>query len=122
MDDEQTHDEPAHPLTRAHRFFQKAAPAIRDAQETLERHGGIDGVCETVVRTADELVQRVDHVVANATAIEGEVIERNASDTPIDTPVAQLVRRRRRVTYVQVAIVAAAATYGALKLQRRIRH
>lgn len=117
MSDEPPFDDPTHPLTRAHRFFQRATPAIRDAQET-------------VVRTADELVQRIDHVVANATAIEGEVIEPSPASAPVIVPVAAPVTaaidpeppaRRRNLPYIQLALIAAAATYGALRLQRRAR-
>jgi hypothetical protein len=125
MDDEHTSQDPAHPLTRAHQFFQKAAPAIRDAHEALELHGGIEGVRETVVRKADEIVHRVDEAVANATAIEGEEIVRSddgvSERVPIVTPVVEVTRRTRSITYVQLGIVAAAATYGAIKLQRRAR-
>ena len=123
-------DEPAsttdddHPLQRAHRFFQKAAPAIRDAQDRLEQAGGIEGVRETVQRKADELVQRVDEVVTNATAIEGEVVDRAtpATTTATPSPATRPARTaRRRWHYVEIAVIAAAATWGALVLQRRVR-
>jgi hypothetical protein len=117
-----------HPLERAHRFFQKAAPVIREVNETIERHGGLEQVRDKVVERAGELVQKVDEVVANATAIEGEVIERDAAATPAaSSPTAAAdpgftpapEPARRTVRWVAIGVVAAAATYGALRLQRR---
>jgi predicted ArsR family transcriptional regulator len=113
----------ARPMQRAHRFFQRAAPVLRDASEAIERHGGIDGVRELVVERATELVRQVDEVVANAGAIEGEVVERVAdavSDEPV-APAETVQRVRRRLHYVELAILVAAATFGALALQRRLR-
>ncbi len=110
-----------HPLERAHRFFQRAAPAIRDAQEKIEQAGGVDGLRETVQRKADEIVQRVDEVVANATAIEGEVVDPAPDPAPAAAPAPVRVRARRRMHYVEIAVIAAAATFGALVFQRRLR-
>ena len=135
--------EPAHPLERAHRFFLKAAPVIREVNETLERHGGLEQVRDKVVERAGEFVQRVDDVVSNATAIEGEVVERtpardaapSASDADArDADAASYSRARERTIptstpvqpkhgigrWVALAIVVAAATFGALRLQRRL--
>lgn len=120
--------EPRHPLQRAHRFFLKAAPVIREVNDTIERHGGLEQVREKVVERAGELVRQVDDVVANVTAIEGEVIERpspadatgaartSARRTPLATPVQP---PRSPVRWIAIGVVAAAATYGALRLQRR---
>ncbi len=117
---------PRHPLERAHQFFQKAAPVIREVNETLERHGGVEGVCDKVVERANELVQKVDEAVANATAIEGEVIEREPAPTPDPVPPARHIppvtpvpQRRASKHWIAVGALAAAATYGALRLQNR---
>lgn len=114
---------PTHPLQRAHTFFLKAAPVIREVNDTLERHGGLDHVRDKVVKGADEFVRKVDDVVANATAIEGEVVERprTTAAAPRTTPRATPVRppAGSPVRWVAIGIVAAAATYGALRLQRR---
>ncbi len=87
-----------HPLDRAHRFFQRAAPAIREA--------------------GDVIVQRVDEAIANATAIEGDVVE--ARDEPpapmMDS--AQTSRPRRSMHWAHVAIVVAAASYCSLRMLR----
>jgi hypothetical protein len=107
-DDDRTDDD--HPLQRAHRFFRQAAPAIREV--------------------GDAIVQRVDEVVANATAIEGVVVapeyedagaagEESSPAAPIDLAEQRRGRAPLRITWVSVAVVAAAATYGALRLQRR---
>lgn len=121
-------DEPPsteHPLQRAHRFFEKAAPAIRDAGEALERHGGIEGVRDKVVERAGEIVRQVDEAIADATAIEGEVVERAVEVATPGAPddVRDHLRRRTRraLHYVEIGILVAAATYGALALQRRRR-
>jgi hypothetical protein len=68
-------------------------------------------------------VRQVDEVVANAGAIEGEVVERVAdavSDEPV-APAETVQRVRRRLHYVELALLVAAATFGALALQRRLR-
>ena len=121
--------EPSHPLQRAHRFFLKAAPVIREVNDTIERHGGLEQVRDKVVERAGELVKQVDDAVANATAIEGEVVERTEPVAPTSTstrtssrtsPLATPVQPHRSpVRWVALGIVAAAATYGALRLQRR---
>ncbi len=122
---------PTHPLERAHKFFLKAAPVIREVNDTIERHGGIeqvrDKVVEKAVETADQIVKRVDEAVANATAIEGEVIEREpaaaaagARTSTRTTPLATPVQPTRSPTrWIVVGVLTAAATYGALRLQRR---
>ena len=135
--------EPAHPLERAHRFFLKAAPVIREVNETLERHGGLEQVRGKVVERAGEFVQRVDDVVSNATAIEGEVVERTpatstAATSPdvdahdADTTSTSRARERTIPTstpvqpkhgigrWIALALVVAAAPFGALRLQRRL--
>lgn len=114
-----------HPLLRAHRFFQRATPVIREAQETIERHGGIEGVRDKVVAGAHELARQVDEAIADATAIEGEVVERVVDvvdpGAPDDVRDHVIRRTRRTLHYMHLAIIVAAATYGALRLQRR-RH
>jgi hypothetical protein len=120
-------DEPAHPLQRAHKFFLKAAPVIREVNETIDRHGGLEQVRDKVVERASEVLKQVDEVVANATAIEGEVVERTASASASTTraasrttPLARPVEPHRSPTrWIALGVVAAAATYGALRLQRR---
>lgn len=114
-----------HPLQRAHRFFQKATPVIREAGEVIERHGGIEGVRDKVVERAGEIVRQVDEAIADATAIEGEVIERAVEvampGAPKDDREHLRRRTRRSLHYVELGILVAAATYGALALQRRRR-
>lgn len=119
-----------HPLQRAHRFFQKAAPVIRDVNETIERHGGIEQVRGKVIERAGEIARRIDETVTNAAAIEGKLITRE--DTPpiaFDAPQQATHRRtppratpvtphRSPLRFVAIAIVAAAATYGAIRVQR----
>ncbi len=116
--------EPSHPLQRAHKFFLKAAPVIREVNDTLERHGGLDQVRDKVVKGAGDFVRQVDDVVTNATAIEGEVVERpkpTAADPVRPTPLATPVQPHQSpARWVAIAVVAAAATYGALRLQRRM--
>lgn len=120
-------DDQAHPLERAQRFFQRAAPAIRDAADALERHGGIEQVRETVVERATELVQKADDAIAKATAIEGVVVERDEAEVQADAarPAGDRPRStrraRRRLHYLELAVLAFAATFGALVLQRRLR-
>ncbi|MCW2922381.1 MAG: hypothetical protein JWL76_2255 [Thermoleophilia bacterium] len=129
-------DEPAstaHPLQRAHKFFLKAAPVIREVNDTIDRHGGIEQVRDKVVARAGEVLKQVDDVVANATAIEGEVVQREprapattddseqasrarARTSPLATPVEP---RRSPRKWIAIGVVTAAATYGALRLQHR---
>lgn len=122
------HDAPGHPLERAHRFFQRAAPVIREATDALERHGGIDQVRDSVVERATSLVAKADEAIAKATAIEGVVVERDESEAvaaePIRPAETAAARRsaRRRLHYLELALLAFAATFGALVLQRRLRH
>lgn len=106
-------------------MFLKAAPVIREVNQKLERHGGLEQVRDKVVKGAGDFVRQVDEVVSNATAIEGEVVERTppeaAGDAARPTPVASPVRPHRSpVHWVAIGVVAAAATYGALRLQRRM--
>ena len=125
--DAPTDAESSHPLQRAHKFFLKAAPAIREINDTIERHGGIDQVREKVVERAGEVLKQVDEAVANASAIEGEVVEReqptpaprartSTRTTPLATPVEP---HRSPARWIALGVVTAAATYGALRLQRR---
>ncbi|MCB0878625.1 MAG: hypothetical protein KDC46_06550 [Thermoleophilia bacterium] len=124
-DDHQPAPGTEHPLQRAHRFFQKAGPAIREAQDAIERAGGIEGVRDKAMQKADEIVQRIDEVVADATAIEGTVVEQDLHEEPAPAASAAAgelrAARRRRLHYVEIAVIAAAATYGALVIQRRHR-
>jgi hypothetical protein len=125
-DEEPAPDGSAHPLERAHRFFQRAAPVIRDATDALERHGGIDGVRDLVVERASHLARQVDEAVADATSIEVEEVDAASAhdDGPAvvaDRPATAPRRRRPRIHYVEVGIIVAAATWGALMLQRRRR-
>ena len=122
----------SHPLQRAHRFFQKAVPAIREVNEAIDG-GALEQVRDTVVGRATELVQKVDQVVANAAAIEGDVIERIVKDpatpaahagdpdrrSPLPPADAPSHRGATAARWITIGVVAAAATYGALKLQRR---
>ena len=119
---------PEHPLQRAHKFFQKAAPVIREVNDAIEG-GALEQVRDTVVERANDFVQKVDDAVANATAIEGDVIER-----VVDEPAAAAAdpasagagaarspssTAPSAARWITIGVVAAAATYGALKLQRR---
>lgn len=117
-----------HPLERAQRFFERAAPVIRDAADALERHGGLDQVRDTVVERASELVHKAEDAIAKATAIEGIVVERDADAVDADaapaagpTTAGHVRARRARLHYLELALLAFAATFGALMLQRRLR-
>ena len=109
---------PEHPLQRAHRFFQKAAPVIREVNDAIEG-GALEQVRDTVVERANDFVQKVDEVVANATAIEGDVIERVVDEPAASARATSASSSTSAARWITIGVVAAAATYGALKIQRR---
>jgi hypothetical protein len=116
------------PIDRARRLLQRAVPVIRDMGDAIERRGGIERmgeqVVEQVTQQANEIVRRVDDAMLKATAVEGIVIERTTDAAGTDAPApvdAERPDRRRwtRRDWMQLAVVSAAATYGALRLQGR---
>lgn len=124
--------EPARDVAnRARNLWQRAAPALRDVNAAIERHG-LDAVRDDIVERAGGVAKRVSDVVANATAIEGTVVERTptpddavASEAPAagaprmrDLPAD---RTRRSIRWHYVGLVVGLTVFGAAVVQHR-RH
>src|SRR5690606_7333230 len=114
----------------ARRVLRRAGGVLRSASERISQQGGIEVVGDGLARAGAQL-ERAESALATVTAIEGTVVESSAPADAADAgeqpiaavapaavaPAAPAPRRDRFPGWLVAGVVAAAATYGALKLQ-----
>ena len=122
---------PIGPLGLARNLARRAAPVLRDMNEAVERHGGLDEVREVVVERTSHIVKRASDAIAHASAIEGTVIDREPpvsgqGESPVAARLSQHPPARsdhplRPIRWRRYGLVLCATLIGALLMRQRSR-
>lgn len=95
----------------------RTAPIVRDLNRFLDQHTSIEQIHDKAIDKAHAIAHSIDEAVANFTAIEVSVVDQQPI-RELAPSIKEQSRLPHRIHYMQIAIVASASLYGALKLQR----